>query len=127
MIRIETKLRNQIILLSSYFFLITLNTQCAKYFAYSNLTEWWINTTFLFACVLVLIFTFNKPLKTFYKILAIPASWLVHAIFTIPAALALGILKYNPDQLRNAAEQRAVFILASLPIIYFIVKKSKIF
>lgn len=127
MILIKPKISNQKVLILSYFVLITVNTQCAKYFAYPSMTEWWINTAFLIACVLLLLFTFEKKLKTVSKILAIPLSWLIHAILTIPAAFLLGILKYNPDQIRTAAEHRAIFVLASIPIILFVLKKSRIF
>lgn len=121
------KFNNQIVFISVYFLFLLANTQCALYFNYSSMTEWWINTIFLMASVLLLIFTFKTKLNKALKILVIPLSWIIHAIFTIPAALLLGILKYNPDQIRNAAEHRSVFILASLPIICFVLKKSRIF
>lgn len=127
MIRIESKFKNQIIFTSIYFSCILVNTQCAKYFDYSSLTEWWINTVFLVAAVLLFIFTCKTTLRMITKIMAIPAGWIIHAILTIPAAMLLGILKFNPDQIRNAAEHRAVFILASLPIIYFVIRKSSVF
>ncbi len=123
----KPKFYNRIVFISAYFLFILVNTQCALYFNYSIMTEWWINTFLLMASVLLLIFTCKTSLNMALKILAIPLSWIIHVILTIPAALVLGILKYNPDQIRNAAEHRSVFILASLPVVYFVLKKSRIF
>lgn len=86
-----------------------------------------MNTAVLFASVILLLFTLRKKIKMVYMISAIPASWIAHAIFTFPAAILLGIIKYNPEHIRTAGEHRAVFILASIPIIVGVLMYSKLF
>lgn len=123
----ELKLKNRIIAITTYFVLVAINSSLSKGFGLPSLTEWWINTSFLLVFASLLIFTFNKDINTFVKVIIIPCTWLVHAILTVPAAMLLGILMYDPNHLRTAAEHRAVFILAGIPIIIFILKKSKLF
>ena len=76
---------------------------------------------------MLIVFTVRERIKMIYKLLIIPASWLIHTVLTFPAALLLGILKYDPEHIRTAAEHRAVFVLASIPIILFGMKKSRLF
>ena len=57
----------------------------------------------------------------------VPASLVAHALLTVPAAAALGILMFDPEHARTAAEQRAVFILASLPILAAAMWRSRLF
>ena len=57
----------------------------------------------------------------------VPASLAGHAILTIPMAAALGILAYDPTHVRTVGEQRAVFILASLPILAYAMWRSRLF
>jgi hypothetical protein len=127
MISTKTKARNQIIFVFLYVFLISVNTKCAKVIFYSPMTEWWINTTILFLFIALMIYTFQKKTSLIYKILAIPVSWIIHAILSVPAALVLGILKFDPKHIRTAGEHRAVFILASIPILIYFMRKSKLF
>ncbi len=127
MIWIETKMRNQTIFIVSYFILLTINTKCAKIFLYSSITEWWINTTILFLFIALMIFTFQKKASLIFKILAVPVSWIIHAILSVPAALVLGVLKFDPKHIRTAGEHRAVFILASIPMLIYFMRKSNLF
>ena len=57
----------------------------------------------------------------------VPASLAAHALLTVPMAAALGILVYEPDRVRSAAEQRAVFVLASLPVLAYAMWRSRLF
>jgi len=116
--------RNKFAIVSLLFIIITINTQVSKANNLANMTEWWINTIFLLLFIAIMVFTFQKQVSIRYKILVIPVSWLVHGLLTIPAAMVLGILKYNPNHIRTAGEHRAVFILASIPIVIYFITKS---
>ena len=73
-----------------------VNAYFAKEINYSTMTEWWINTGIMMVLVSTSIITYHKKLKVLYKIFMIPATWIVHAIMTIPSAMLLGILKLDP-------------------------------
>lgn len=57
----------------------------------------------------------------------VPASLVAHAVLTVPAAAALGILAHDPERTRSAAEGRAVFLLASLPVLAYAMWRSRLF
>jgi len=89
--------------------------------------EWWINTFIFYVIALVCITTFKNKLRKIYKVGLTISIWLIHAILTAPSAFLLGILKFDPNHIRTQGEHRAIFILASLPILFYLMQKSKIF
>jgi|GEM_PF-2628954 len=119
--------RNTIIALIIYWLCLSLNVIIAKELELSELTEWWLNTIVFLIIVFLSILTYRTGLNIYLRILFIPAAWLVHAILTIPAAQVLGILMFDPDHIRTSGEQRAVFLLASLPVLIFFMNKSTLF
>lgn len=116
-----------IIALFLYWLLLSIDAMLAKEFELPTLTEWWINTLIFFSLMVLCIFTYRTKLNIFYRLLFLPAYWLAHAALTIPAAFVLGILMYDSNHIRTSGEHRAVFILASLPILIFAMNKSKLF
>lgn len=118
--------RNKFVIVSLLFIIITINTQVSKAINLTNITEWWMNTTILFLFIMLIIFCSSSRPRIRFYILAFPLSWIAHSLLTIPAALILGILKYDPNHIRTAGEHRAVFILASIPIIIYFLVKSKL-
>ena len=125
--KIRAQDKNKIIAISIYLILFTLNSKISRVFEIETKAEWWINTSFLLIFTVFVVITFNVEWKIVYKILILPGVWIVHAIFTIPATTILGIIKYDPGNLRTAGEHRAVFIFASIPILIFLLNKSKFF
>ena len=121
------KTRNTIIALIIYWVLLSLNAYMAKLLEYSHSIEWRLSTIIFLSIVLLCILTYVPKLNIFYRLLLIPAALLVHAILTAPAAQLLGIIMLDPDHIRTNGEHRAVFIIASLPILVFVMKKSKLF
>ena len=118
---------NIIIAFIIYWFILIINVFISKKLQLENITEWWMHTTVFLLFITLCIFSSRKQIKIIYKLLFIPTAWLVHAILTIPAALVLGIIMHDVNHIRSAGEHRAVFILASLPGLWFFIKRSKIF
>jgi len=112
---------------ATYFLAIAINIQVSKHLELTNTIEWWLNTLILYVFVLTCIATLTKRLKPIYKLGLLISIWFIHAIFTTPKAFLLGILKFDPNHIRTQGEHRAIFILASLPILFYLIKKSKIF
>ncbi len=115
-----------IILFVVYWMLLSINVLVVKQLMLSSIAEWWINTIFFLSMVLLCVLNYKKHLNIFYRLLFIPAAWIAHAILTIPASSVLGIIMHDPNHLRTAGEHRAVFILASIPILLLFANKSKI-
>jgi hypothetical protein len=65
--------------------------------------------------------------RVWKRVLFLPACFIAHVVLTIPAAAALGILMYSFNHVRSVAEQRAVFILASIPILVYSMWQSSLF
>jgi hypothetical protein len=61
------------------------------------------------------------------RVAFVPACLVGHAFLTVPVAAALGILVRDTEHVRSMAEQRAVFILASLPILACAMWRSSLF
>jgi len=110
-----------------YWFLISINVSVSMKYGLTPIMEWWMNTFVFLLFMLTFLLTHNERVSIFYKLLFIPVSWLIHAILTIPSAYVLGILMFNQNHIRTMGEHRAVFILASLPIFFFGMTKSKLF
>lgn len=121
------KSRNVIIALFIYWALLSVNAHLSNLYELTHLTEWWINSFIFLSIVLLCILTYRANLIIYYRLLFIPAALLVHAIFTAPAAQLLGIIMLDLDHVRTDGEHRAVFILASLPILIFVMNKSTFF
>jgi hypothetical protein len=118
---------NQFIIVFFYLILIAINTEVSIFLQVSTIIEWWISTTILFVVIVFMIFSYQKKATLIYKIIAIPVSWIIHAILSVPAALVLGILKFDPNHIRTAGEHRAVFLLASIPLLIYFMRKSTLF
>jgi len=121
------KVKNTYGLVMLYWGLITINTYLSLKLDYSTMIEWWINTILMLSIVVLCLQTFTKELKWQIKAIAIPITWLVHAIISAPAALMLGVIKLDPENLRRASEHRAIFIISSIPILLFYMNKSSLF
>jgi len=48
-------------------------------------------------------------------------------LLTIPSGSALGVLMRMPNRVRTTGEQRAVFLLASIPILIYSMRRSSLF
>lgn len=116
-----------LITLFSYGLLLSVNTHFATSFEYSTLAEWRINTIIMLSIVVISIVSWKLNIKKVYRLLLLPAAWLAHALFTIPSALILGILKFDPFNIRKASEHRAVFVIASVPVLVFFIHNSYFF
>lgn len=82
----------------------------------------------VYFCIIIVCMATERGGWTVLKRAAfVPASLAAHAFLTLPAAAALGILMYDPDRVRSIAEQRAVFILASLPVLAYAMWRSRLF
>lgn len=123
----KINIRNMMIIFILYWMIISINVIIANMLQMTPITEWWLHTIIFLLFVTLFILTFRNKVKIIYRLLIIPASWIVHVIMTIPAAFSLGILMYSPDHIRTNGEHRAVFILASLPILVYLLTKSKLF
>jgi len=110
-----------------YWILISINVMISTRYKFASITEWWMNTAIFLLFMLVFILTNNSNKSLFIKLFFVPISWLIHAVLTIPSAFALGILMYDQNHIRSMGEHRAVFILASIPIIYFGMSRSNLF
>jgi hypothetical protein len=123
----HVKYGNIIITMVIYWLLLSVNMLITKVLNLSSLTEWWMNTVVLMILVVICLATLRTCLKILYKLTLIPIVWIVHAILTIPSSFVLGIIMNDPDHIRTNGEHRAVFILSSLPIIFMLMQKSKLF
>jgi len=121
------KYKKTVIAFILYWFLITINVTVSMKYGLTSIVEWWMNTFVFLLFMLTFMLKPNSKLSLPFKILFMPASWLIHAILTIPSSLVLGVLKYDPEHIRTMGEHRAIFILASLPIIFYGMSKSKLF
>ena len=120
-------IKKNMIAMSTYLTFIALNVQISKIIHCSNVLEWWINTFILYIFIIIFVVKSIKKVKLLYKVGIIISIWFIHAFLTIPAAFILGILIFDPNNIRTQGEHRAVFILASLPIFFYLMQKSKIF
>jgi len=118
---------NTIIAFSLYWLILSVSVFIAKKLEITMIAEWWMHTIVFLLFISFCILTFRTKVKIIYRLLLLPATWIAHAVMTIPAAMVLGIIMHDPNHIRTSGEHRAVFILASLPIIAFFVKKSKLF
>lgn len=121
------KIKNTYAFIIFYWGIISVNTYLSSIIIYSTKIEWWINTILMLAIVVLCLQTFIKRINWFYKAIAIPTTWLAHAIISAPVAIMLGIIKFDPENIRRASEHRAVFILSSIPILLFYMNKSSLF
>ena len=121
------KNKKVIILFIIFWILLSINAIIAKEFLLSPIIEWWINTTILLSVVLLCVLTYRAAIGLFYQILFLPISWFAHAVLTVPAAFVMGIIILDPNHIRTEGEHRAIFILASLPVLFFALSKSKLF
>ena len=80
-----------------------------------------------FLIVITCMITQRTQWRLWKRILYLPASFLAHVILTIPSSEALGIAKRSAGHGRTDAEQRAVFLLASIPILVYSMKQSYLF
>jgi hypothetical protein len=80
-----------------------------------------------FLIVILCMITERGTMKIWQRIAAVPVAFLLHAALTIPASSALGVLKYAPDHVRTLGEQRAVFLIASLPVLLLAMWRSRPF
>lgn len=124
---VNFKLKKTLITFSLYWSLLSINVLISKSFEFSTMVEWWMNTIVFLVFMLIFILTSGSNRSLFIKLLFVPISWLIHAVLTIPSAFVLGILMYDQNQIRSMGEHRAVFILASIPIIYFGMSRSNLF
>ena len=120
--------RKSIIIISTlYWLLLSINTFYAKKIDYSTSTEWWINTIVMLLIIAISLLTYKVNIKIIYKILILPIAWLCHAILTIPSGILLGIIKFDPENIRKASEHRAIFVISSIPVLFYFVSNSKLF
>ncbi len=80
-----------------------------------------------FLIIIVCMATQRSGWRVWKRILYLPACFIVHVVLTIPAAATLGIMMYSLNHTRSVAEQRAVFILASIPILVYSMRQSRLF
>lgn len=80
-----------------------------------------------FLIVIICMITQRTQWRLWKRILYLPASFVAHVILTVPSAAALGVLMRSAGHGRTYAEQRAVFLLASIPILAYSMKQSYLF
>jgi len=88
---------------------------------------WHVNTAIMLILVSVCVFTSRFDLRIWQKTVLIPGAFIMHAIFTIPSAITLGVLKYSPDHIRTQEEHQAIFFLSSLPVVFTAMQLSSLF
>jgi hypothetical protein len=84
-------------------------------------------TAAFFGIIVVCMFTQRTGWPLWKRIAFLPASFLAHVALTIPAAATLGVLMHSPDHVRTLGEQRAVFLMASFPILILALRQSRVF
>jgi len=121
------KTKNVIAFFIIYWLVLSINTVIANQLELLSTIEWWINTSIFLSVVLLCILTYRTKIKILYQIIFLPISWFTHAISTAAAAFVMGIIRLDPNHIRTEGEHRAIFILASLPVLLFALSKSKLF
>ncbi len=119
--------RNVIAFFIIYWLVLSLNAIIANKLELPSIIEWWINTAIILSVVLLCVLTYRTKIKILYQIIFIPISWFAHAVLTASAAFVMGIIRLDPNHIRTNGEHRAIFILASLPVLFFALSKSKLF
>ena len=80
-----------------------------------------------FALVTICMATLGDRWSRWRRLLFIPGSLLAHIVLTLPVASSFGILMRMADRERTIPEQKAIFILAALPILVFAMHQSRLF
>ncbi len=110
-----------------YWLLCAWTPDLLKFIGFPAANFWHANTAIMLILAAVCVFTERFSLTLWKKIVLIPGAFIVHAIFTIPAAITLGVLKFSPDHIRTQGEHQAIFFLSSLPVVVFVMWCSRIF
>jgi len=88
----------------------------------------WVIAAAFFLIILACMITQRTQWRLWKRIAYLPLSFVAHVLLTVPSSMALGILKRSTDAYaRTDAEQRAVFLLASIPIVVFSMRQSRLF
>ena len=107
-----------------YWFLGTLGAGAlARWGAQRHEEAWVISLMLLF--VIVCTSTERGRWKVWQRVAFVPAAWLGHALLSVPAVLAVGIpLAAGP---RPDFADRMVTLVASIPVIVFAMRQSRLF
>ena len=125
--RYKWKNRNVIAFFIIYWLVLSVNTVISNKLEIPSIIEWWVNTAIILSVILLCVVTYRTKIKLFYQIIFLPISWFAHAVLTAAAAFVMGIIRLDPNHIRTDGEHRAIFILASLPVLFFALSKSKLF
>jgi hypothetical protein len=113
--------------LAVYFLLAGYSSDIAALLGYPGTDGLQVITVGFFALIIICMLTERGRWPVWKRLVFVPASFVMHVVLTIPAGAMLGILKRSPDHVRTIGEQRAVFVLASLPILLYALHQSRLF
>jgi lysylphosphatidylglycerol synthetase-like protein (DUF2156 family) len=112
---------------SVYWVISVFSSQIQKLLGLGEGDGVWVIAATFFLIVIICMITQRTGWRLWKRIVYLPASFLAHVILTIPSSAALGILMRTVGRERTVAEQRAVFLLASIPILVYSMRQSYLF
>lgn len=113
--------------LAGYVAVAGLSSDIARVLGYPGTDGVRVIAISFFAVIVLCMFTERGRWPLWKRLAFLPASFLAHVVLTVPAAAALGVLRHSPDHVRTVGEQRAVFLLASFPILIVAMRQSRLF
>ena len=112
---------------SFYWLVSVLSSDIESLFGYEGSDGVYTISATFFLIIIICMVTERGRWQIWKRMIYIPLCFLFHVLLTIPSSAALGILKFSPDHVRTHAEQRAVFLLASIPILVYSMRQSRLF
>ena len=114
-------------IVSVYWLITVLASEIQSILGFGEGDGVWVISGAFFLLIIVCMATQRTGWPPWKRIACLPASFVAHVVLTIPASAALGVLKHSVDHDRTDAEQRAVFLLASIPILAYSMWQSRLF
>ena len=115
------------LMLAVYFLIAGYSSDIASLFGYAGTDGVRVISIAFFAIIILCVATERGRWPLWKRLVFVPASFVMHVVLTIPAGAMLGVLMRSPDHVRTVGEQRAVFILASLPVLLYAMHQSRLF
>jgi len=113
--------------LGTYFLLAGYSSDIEALLGYPGTDGLQVITVGFFALIIICMLTERGRWPVWKRLVFFPASFVMHVVLTVPSGAMLGILKRSPDHVRTIGENRAQFVLASIPILLYAMHQSWLF